>query len=183
MSARVGAPVPLDRRGAVVGPLLFVKILIFTVLVPGTVTVLVPYWILAVDGRVDFPPIGVRQVLALGLGAAGLSIYAWCAWDFGSAGRGTPAPIDPPKELVVRGLYRYTRNPMYVGVLCLLLAESSFFGALPLLVYATVVFAAFQSFVLLYEEPALRRAFGDAYRRYCDSVPRWVFGRTRGRQG
>jgi protein-S-isoprenylcysteine O-methyltransferase Ste14 len=166
-----------------VGPLLAVKILIFTVLVPGTVTVLIPFWILAVDGRVDFPSIGVRQVLALVPIAAGLCIYAWCVWDFGSAGRGTPAPIDPPKELVVRGLYRYARNPMYVGVLSLLVGEALFFGALPLLAFAAFMFATFQSFVVLYEEPALRRTFGDAYRHYCDAVPRWGLRRTRGRQG
>src|SRR5262249_1425425 len=109
----------------------------------------------------------------------GAVIYAWCAWEFARHGRGTPAPIDPPRELVVRGLYRYTRNPMYVGVVTMLLGEAVLFGSLALLEYAAAVFALFAGGGLLYEEPTLRAKFGDSYRRYCQTVPRWLPSKPR----
>jgi len=104
----------------------------------------------------------------------GASIYLRCAWDFAFAGRGTPAPIDPPKELVVRGLYRYVRNPMYVGVLSVVVGQAIWFEARGLFAYAALCFLLFFAFVVLYEEPALRRKFGESYERYCNEVPRWI---------
>ena len=104
----------------------------------------------------------------------GTAIYFWCAWDFTFAGRGTPAPIAPPKELVVRGLYRYVRNPMYVGILSILLGEAVLFASWRLFEYTAVVFIIFFLVVVLYEERALRQKFGESYQRYCRSVPRWV---------
>jgi len=104
----------------------------------------------------------------------GASIYLWCAWDFTFAGRGTPAPIDPPKELVVRGLYRYVRNPMYVGVVSILFGEALFFESRTLFEYAAIVFIFFYLFVVLYEEPILTRKFGESYRNYCKTIPRWI---------
>ena len=98
--------------------------------------------------------------------------------DFARAA-GTPAPIDPPKELVARGLYRYSRNPMYVGVLSFIAAQALWFRSAWTGLYALALFGAFHSFVVLYEEPTLARSFGEAYRRYLASVPRWL-GRTRG---
>ena len=95
------------------------KTVIFTVLVPGTVAVVIPRNIASDAGTPTlFSSIGF---LPMALGAA---IYFWCAWDFATAGQGTPAPIDPPKHLVVRGLYRFVRNPMYAGVLLLLAGEA-----------------------------------------------------------
>jgi protein-S-isoprenylcysteine O-methyltransferase Ste14 len=94
--------------------------------------------------------------------------------DFAVAGRGTPAPIDPPKELVRRGLYRFTRNPMYVGVASVLIGEAWLFASRAMAVFALGVVTMFHLFVLFYEEPTLRRTFGDAYERYCAAVPRWV---------
>jgi protein-S-isoprenylcysteine O-methyltransferase Ste14 len=98
---------------------LLLKNLLFTFLVPGTVAGLLP-WTIAGDAT---PTTGATLPLAILFFALGLAIYAWCVWDFASFGRGTPAPIDAPKRLVVRGLYRYTRNPMYVGVLTVLLGH------------------------------------------------------------
>jgi protein-S-isoprenylcysteine O-methyltransferase Ste14 len=117
--------------------------------------------------------------------ALGAAFYCWCAWEFASAGRGTPAPIDPPKLLVARGLYRVVRNPMYVGVLLVLLGESLVFGSWDLLRYAVLVWLCFHLFVVLYEEPALRRKFGASYEDYCQRVWRWTLqlpprGRTEG---
>lgn len=151
---------------------LLLKNLLFTVLVPGTVTVLVPRWIL---GR--FPAHGAPgsvQALAAVLGVVGVGIYAWCLFDFAVVGRGTPAPVDPPRRLVVRGLYHYTRNPMYVGVLCLLAAEALGFGSTALLAWAAFMTLAFNLFIRLYEEPTLGRLFGTAYADYCARVPRWL---------
>jgi protein-S-isoprenylcysteine O-methyltransferase Ste14 len=104
----------------------------------------------------------------------GASIYFWCAWDFTFSGKGTPAPIDPPKELVARGLYGYVRNPMYIGVLSLLLGEALFLASSRLFMYAGVVFCFFFLFIIAYEEPALRQKFGESYQRYCENVPRWI---------
>ncbi len=153
--------------------MLALKVLLFTVCVPGTVAVLVPYAILASGSGLRVPALGVLQYAAAILLLVGLAIYTWCVSDFARAGRGTPAPIDPPKALVVRGLYRVTRNPMYVGVLCVLLGEAAFFSSFRLLVYALAVFAAFQTFVVAYEEPTLTRTFGEAYEQYRRTVPRW----------
>jgi len=147
------------------------KTLLFTVAVPGTVTVALPWWILQRSGSPPVTPPGAPGAVPIGIGAA---IYLWCAWDFAVTGRGTPAPIDPPKELVLRGMYRHVRNPMYVAVLLVLFGEAWLFRAPALLGYAAAVWGVFQAFVLWYEEPALERQFGDAYRRYRQEVPRWI---------
>jgi protein-S-isoprenylcysteine O-methyltransferase Ste14 len=162
------------------------KTLLFTLLVPGSVAGFVPWWILSRTGLATLPPIGLRWLAGMALVSAGIAIYGWCAWDFTFAGRGTPAPIDPPKELVVRGLYRWSRNPMYVGVLSVLAGETVLFRALPLLVYALVVLTMFQLFIVLYEEPHLQRTFGTSYAEYCSRVPRWfpvAGGRTARHEG
>lgn len=151
----------------------WLKTLIFTILVPGTVTIYLPRWLLATDRFRPAFELGVAHYLGLALIAVGATIYGWCAWDFTFTGKGTPAPLDPPKELVVRGLYRYTRNPMYVGVLTVLLGEVLWFSSWRLLGYTGVVALLFQLFIMLYEEPYLQWRFGDAYRRYRAAVPRW----------
>src|SRR5438093_2707116 len=145
------------------------KTLLFTTLVPGTVTVLVPYLLLSWDIQVFSFELGAIRFLGLPPILLGAVTYLWCAWDFTFTGRGTPAPFDPPKELVVRGLYRYVRNPMYVGVMNILLGEALLFASRTLLWYAAVVFVGCNLFVLLYEEPTLRRKFGADYERYCAS--------------
>ena len=104
----------------------------------------------------------------------GAGIYLWCVWDFATFGRGTPAPIDAPKRLVVRGLYRYLRNPMYVGVLTVIIGWCVFFGLSVLFAYFVAVAAMFHLFVLFYEEPTLHRRFGSEYDNYCRSVHRWL---------
>src|SRR5712691_11012804 len=129
---------------------LLLKNLLFTLVVPGTVAVYVP--LLIARGR--SPASGVACPLAVVVFALGASTYAWSVWDFATFGRGTPAPIDAPKRLVVRGLYRYTRNPMYVGALTVILGWALFFQAVQLVLYAIAVGACFQLFILVYEEPA-----------------------------
>lgn len=104
----------------------------------------------------------------------GASISLRCVWDFIVRGDGTPAPIDPPRQLVIAGLYKYTRNPMYVGVLTVIVAEAILSSSLALLAYAGLLFLCFHAFVVFYEEPALQRRFGEDYAAYCGRVPRWV---------
>lgn len=153
--------------------MLTLRSLFFTILIPGMVTGFIPYLILS-GGPSSVEPFSPPQVLSLVLGVAGAAILAWCIWDFAAKGRGTLAPIDPPKRLVVHGLYRYVRNPMYLGVLILLLGEAGFFRSLPLLQYAAAWFLIVQLIVVFYEEPSLRRRFGDSYERYYRSVHRWL---------
>ncbi len=149
----------------------YAKTLIFTLLVPGTVVVLVPHWIRAASGAA--PAGSFLRALALVLALAGAAIYSWCAFAFARAA-GTPAPIDPPKELVAHGLYRHSRNPMYVGVLSLVGAQALYFASPWLALYTVGLFCAFQTFIILYEEPTLTLSFGDAYRHYVAMVPRWL---------
>jgi protein-S-isoprenylcysteine O-methyltransferase Ste14 len=147
-----------------------IKTAMFTVIVPGTVAVYVPYrlrgsWLQPVMG------IGWLGIAPL---AAGIAIYLWCAWDFATFGHGTPLPLDAPKQLVVRGLYRYVRNPMYVGVLGVTFGQAVMFASMRTLWYGLAVGLAFHLFVLLYEEPALKWQFGESYRVYLTTVPRWI---------
>jgi protein-S-isoprenylcysteine O-methyltransferase Ste14 len=150
------------------------KSLIFTIFVPGTVTILIPYFLLDSFGEIWAYNIGDFRYLGLIPVLPGVWIYLWCVWDFTFTGKGTPAPIDPPKELVVKGLYQYVRNPMYIGGLFVLLGETIFFASLILFGYSFFIFLGFHTFVVVYEEPTLRRTFGKSYKAYCDSVQRWL---------
>jgi protein-S-isoprenylcysteine O-methyltransferase Ste14 len=105
---------------------------------------------------------------------AGALIYLWCAWDFSVKGLGTPAPIGAPKYLVVNGLYRFVRNPMYVGVACLIAGQSIARSSVATLYYLSIFLICVNLFILFYEEPHLRRAFGEQYEDYCRNVPRWI---------
>lgn len=156
------------------------KTLLFTMIAPGSLTVLVPWWLLRGrwgGWRYDLWP---ADVLGWAMIGAGAGLYLWCAWWFTFMGEGTPAPIDPPKKLVGQGPYRICRNPMYVAVVTVLLGESICFGAPVLLGLAVLVFTAFHAFVRFYEEPHLRGVFGEEYERFCAAVPRWPWG-ARGR--
>jgi protein-S-isoprenylcysteine O-methyltransferase Ste14 len=150
---------------------LFLKNLLFTILVPGSVAVYLPLLIACRRDITNSPWLLAGGMLLLALGTA---IYAWTIWDFASFGRGTPLPIDAPKKLVVRGLYRYTRNPMYIGVLTIILGWAVMFATAWLLAYAILVGAMVHLFVVLYEEPKLQLLFGMEYEDYRRSVGRWV---------
>lgn len=150
------------------------KTLLWSILVPGTVAVLIPYWLLS-SGWASFAlRLGAWRFLGLPPMLLGALIYCWCAWDFTFAGKGTPAPFDPPQELVVKGPYRLVRNPMYVFVLLAIIGAAIFFENAVLLVYAALVFTFFHLWVVMYEEPTLHRKFGTAYARYCAAVARWL---------
>jgi protein-S-isoprenylcysteine O-methyltransferase Ste14 len=149
------------------------KTLIFTIIVPGAIIALIPYWLLSRNPP-SFAHIGPFQLIGLIPLAIGVAIYFKCAWDFASTGKGTPAPIDPPKHLVARGLYRFIRNPMYVGVLLTLLGEAWLFSSWTLVIYAAIVISWQHLFVVFYEEPALKRKFGQSYADYLARTPRWI---------
>ncbi len=151
---------------------LFLKVVLFTLVAPGTVAVYLPSLLLRGDPgwRVDRAGAVVGGPLIL----AGSLLYASCAYAFARFGQGTPAPIDPPRHLVSRGLYARSRNPMYLGVVSVVLGEAVLFGSSRLLAYAGAVFTGFHLFVLLYEEPAHRRRFGAEFDEYCRRVPRWI---------
>ena len=116
-------------------------------------------------------PVQLLALLAIGVGAA---LLVTCIWEFAASGRGTLSPVDPPRELVVRGLYRYVRNPMYLSVTMIVLGEVLLTGSRPLLAYWAIWFAAVNLFVIGYEEPTLRRRFGESYERYTRDVGRWL---------
>jgi len=153
--------------------MVLLKTIIFTIFVPGTVVVYIPYRLLASESGRPFLALGFFRYVGVVPIVLGAVIYLRCAWDFTFTGRGTPAPIDPPKQLVVRGFYRWVRNPMYVGILLLLFGEAWLFESRNIFVYAAVAFLFFHIWVLLYEEPILKQKFGESYQRYCDTVPRW----------
>ena len=151
------------------------KVLLFTVLVPGSVILYFPYSFITKAGahlQTDYPMLLASATLFIVIGTA---TYIRCAWDFAIQGLGTPAPIAPPKNLVVTGLYRRTRNPMYQGVLMLLFSECALFPEAGLLTYVLSIAAVFHTFVVFREEPELTRRFGASYRDYCRKVPRWGF--------
>ncbi len=150
----------------------FIRTLIFTIIVPGFWTVAMPYWMLPRGVRLELRG---ASLLGLPLIAAGAALYVATAfWGFALRGKGTPAPIDPPKTLVVEGPYRVVRNPMYWAVVSVMLGEALAFRSLAFAELAIAFFAGTILFVLLYEEPTLRRKFGAEYEAYCRRVPRWI---------
>lgn len=152
--------------------MLLLRSVFFTFLFPGSVTVLIPYLILS--SKPSKGSIGIIQLLALPSLMIGTFGLLWCIWQFFSEGRGTLAPVDPPKHLVVHGLYRYVRNPMYVSVVAILLGEAILFSSFGILIEAIMVFVITHLFIVFYEEPYLYGTFGDAYEDYKKSVGRWI---------
>src|SRR3954471_8500890 len=145
--------------------------LLFLVVAPGTVCILLPWLITGWRATPGSPArIVVGWVLVAAVGAVLLQAFL----RFVVEGLGTPAPVAETERLVVGGLYRWVRNPMYLAVLTLLAGEVLVLGSWPLLVYAAVVALAQAAFVEGYEEPRLLERFGDDYRRYRESVPAWL---------
>ena len=154
--------------------MLALRSIFFTLVIPGTITVLIPYLIVSRTGA-TFPDAWTPlNILALVPMLVGAGILLRCIWDFAAKGRGTLAPVDPPRELVVQGLFCQVRNPMYLGVLLLLLGEALFFRSAGLLQYSAAWFFIVNLVVLFYEEPALRRRFGESYQHHTRLVHRWV---------
>ena len=152
--------------------MLWLRTALFALLVPGTVLGLVPFvGVRCMGGRFG---LGGIHLMGFVLLVPGLAIIIWCFTDFIRRGRGTPAPYDPPRRLVIAGLYRHVRNPQYIGVVLVVLSEALFSGSLVLLGYAAFLAIGYHLFVRFYEEPTLRRLFGEDYARYVAAVPRWL---------
>jgi protein-S-isoprenylcysteine O-methyltransferase Ste14 len=149
------------------------KTLVFTVFVPGTVAGYFP-WRLRQNAAAA-PVTGAEECAAITVIVIGIAIYLHTAfWGFAVMGGGTPAPIMPTKILVVEGLHRFVRNPMYIGVALVVGGQAWLFRSLHIAIYMACVLSIAHLFVIFYEEPTLRKQFGEEYDRYRASVPRWI---------
>jgi protein-S-isoprenylcysteine O-methyltransferase Ste14 len=152
---------------------LAIRSIAWTIVIPGLVILYIP-WAFFGLGNISFSASDPRHVAGLVLMSVGAAFLLLCIWEFVAYGRGTLSPVDPPTTLVVRGLYKYVRNPMYLSVLVLLLGEGLLTRSLGLLEYTLGWFIWINLVVLFYEEPALSRTFGASYRAYSASVSRWL---------
>jgi protein-S-isoprenylcysteine O-methyltransferase Ste14 len=152
---------------------LALRSLLWTILLPGVVAGYVPwrYFGLSTAQISWSDPL---DVLGVALAAGGILLLAACIFEFARSGRGTLSPVDPPRHLVVRGLYRYVRNPMYLAVTLILLGEAALLHSLDLVIYWACFFALANVFVIVYEEPYLRSRFGVSYEAYTKQVGRWI---------
>ena len=143
---------------------------LFFALAPGVVAGVIPWWATGWDAEPVWLPLRVLGALVLAAGA-GVLVHAFAR--FVAEGLGTPAPVAPTQHLVVGGLYRWVRNPMYVAVVSCVAGQALLFGSLGLALYAGGLLALFMAFVRGYEEPTLSRQFGSEYEAYCLAVPGW----------
>lgn len=139
----------------------------------GLLLVFVPARLLSWSGIRLPADTGIWQVAGMIVGAAGAAIAVACILTFALVGKGTPAPFDPPRRLVVRGPYRFVRNPMYVGAALALAGAALFYQSLSLAAYAGAFLLTMHAFVVMYEEPTLRQTFGNDYEAYRRHVRRW----------
>lgn len=141
------------------------------ILVPGTMLMLLPCYLVGRD--LALFSFGIFRWLGIPFWAAGAAIMIWCAWVFTVQGEGTPLPTSPPKRLMTRGLYHLLRNPIYLGAVIFLLGFVFWHPATSILWMPVIVAISAHLFVILYEEPHLRKTFGSEFEQYCRSVPRW----------
>jgi len=154
---------------------LYLRNLFFTIIHPGLVVGLIPYWVLSQSGKNNFRfRFNFYQYLGISFFLIGLFVLLHCIIRFAVVGRGTLSPIDPTKKLVTSGIYRYSRNPMYLGVLMTLIGEALFFKSYHLGIYLLIMALIFNFFILVVEEPRLHEDFGDEYSHYRNKVRRWL---------
>ena len=153
--------------------MIWLKTALFSAGFVAAMFVLVPMWILGASGG---PPqvADAARILAFLLLGLGFALMVWCWGSFTLHGRGTPSPFDPPRQLVIRGPYRYVRNPMYIAGVLVIVGEAVLFASLALLVYAAVFWLGAHLLVLMYEERALTRSFDGSYDTYRATVSRWM---------
>lgn len=149
------------------------RALTYAVLFIGLVLIYFPGRLLASAGVVRPEAVGPLQMVGIAISAVGVAIAIWCVITFANMGRGTPAPFDPLQKLVTLGAYNYVRNPMYIGAGLALGGAALFYQSLALLGYTVGFLLLVHMFVIVYEEPTLRRTFGQAYNSYCERVRRW----------
>jgi protein-S-isoprenylcysteine O-methyltransferase Ste14 len=161
-------------RGASITMFVLVRAVTYAALFIGFVLVYLPARFLSWSGIVRPTVIGAPQVVGTIMVTIGTAIALWCVFTFVFIGKGTPAPFDPPRKLVVRGPYRFVRNPMYIGAGMTLAGAALYYESLSILIYTGLFFLITHLFVVLYEEPTLRRTFGDEYEAYFRQVRRWL---------
>ena len=149
------------------------RALTYSTLFVSFLLVFLPSWILTTSGVVQPAQMGPLQMAGMLIAVAGAALAASCILTFVIVGKGTPAPFDPPRRLVVRGPYRLVRNPMYLGAGLALAGAAIFYRSGPLMVYLGVFLLVTHAFVLWHEEPTLRRTFGSDYDTYTRNVGRW----------
>lgn len=147
---------------------------VFLLVGPGFIAGLVPWWISGWRVHSPFPGFAMLRIAGLVLVVAGSLVLLEAFARFAFEGLGTPAPVLPPQRLVVRGPYRYVRNPMYVAVLAVIMGQALLLGNVSVFLYACAAWLAMHAFVLFYEEPKLRKSFGEEYTDFCKHIPRWV---------
>jgi protein-S-isoprenylcysteine O-methyltransferase Ste14 len=150
-----------------------VRAVTYATLFISLVLIFLPARVLSSAGVTVPAVIGTWQVVGTFIGAAGAALALSCILTFAFVGRGTPAPFDPPRRLVVQGPYRLVRNPMYVGAGLALAGAALLYRSLALLGYVGVFVLVTHLFVVAYEEPTLRRTFGKDYEAYCEKTGRW----------
>jgi protein-S-isoprenylcysteine O-methyltransferase Ste14 len=151
-----------------------VRALVYATCFVAFLLVFVPARLLERAGIARPPAMGVPEYAAATAVVAGSLVALWCVLTFVFVGRGTPAPFDPPRRLVVRGPYRFVRNPMYLGAGLALAGAAGVYHSLALLIYVGVLAAATELLVVFYEEPTLARLFGPEYEAYRREVHRWI---------
>ena len=156
-----------------------IRAITYATLFIGFLLIFLPARVLSSSGITRPLVIGPAQIAGAVIGAGGALLALWCIATFIVIGRGTPAPFDPPRNLVLVGPYRWVRNPMYVGAALALAGAALFYESWALLGYCAAFLLITHLFVVAYEEPVLRATFGDAYVRYCERVGRWWPGRHR----
>lgn len=156
------------------------RALTYAALFIGLLLVFVPSRLLSWSGVTRPAVIGVLQIVGMVVAGAGAGLALWCVVTFALTGRGTPAPFDPPRRLVRRGPYGIVRNPMYIGAGLALAGAALFYQSTSLLGYSLLFLLVAHLFVVWYEEPTLRRAFGEEYEAYRRRVRRWWPRHSRG---
>jgi protein-S-isoprenylcysteine O-methyltransferase Ste14 len=164
-----------ERRMRASSMWLALRSLVWTIALPGTVAGFIPWLYFGID-RMRIVPSDPAHLAGLALIAVGAALLGACILEFARSGKGTLSPADPPRHLVVRGLYRYVRNPMYLAVSTIVLGEALWARSMPLVWYWLVFFTCCNLFVIGYEEPYLRSRFGPEYEAYTRSVARWIPG-------
>jgi protein-S-isoprenylcysteine O-methyltransferase Ste14 len=152
---------------------LAVRTLVYATLFIGFLLLYLPARLLHFTGIHRPAHLTALEVTGLLIGTLGALLALWCVTAFFSIGKGTPAPFDPPRRLVIRGPYRFLRNPMYLGAGIALAGAALLYHSLALFAYAVAFLVSFHLFVVFYEEPHLRRIFGNDYAAYCAHVHRW----------
>jgi protein-S-isoprenylcysteine O-methyltransferase Ste14 len=153
---------------------ILVRAVTYAALFIGFVLVYLPARFFSWSGIVEPATTGASQIVGMMMVTIGTAIAFWCVFTFVFIGKGTPAPFDPPRKLVIRGPYRFVRNPMYIGAEMTLAGAALFYESASLLIYAATFFAVAHLLVVAYEERVLRRSFGSAYEAYCRHVRRWL---------